>query len=484
MKLTGNTRNTRSLSLYVKVYILCTVFIHSYCCDINEKVYGYGLEMVKLDKNSFLEYSRLRVRRLYKKNTNKIVRSCVCCGIIICVALFYRTNIDLEFTVDESSDQVHVLVNISDHDAHSHPHRSTSSSADNDLDDSSDKVHVLVDISDNDENPHALAITNSSAENDLDDSSDQNRVLVDISDNDENSHALAITNSSADNLTLDVGKKFLIFENKGRGQGIGNIMNGLISCLLLAQKYDRIVCVSSWDSFNDALQSVHKDECAEILKTTSNYHRESVQCWNFGVECEKSCWQSAGRCDIVLGSAAQVVWFDGNEYPEPIFPALRDGFFSALYTPTSALQQMLVWATVIPPKTVVHLREGDDASDVREGLDATTLNALYQHLPSDTFIITNSLRIHQHYTNTTWDTYEHDTRQRHTALSNDISTSMLAWRDWYTIFLAESVYHTQSAFSESALRCSGSKSKRITGRFDPGGNMVMEDETWHLNTVV
>ena len=94
--------------------------------------------------------------------------------------LFYRTNNDVGFTVDDSSDKIHVLVNISDHDANSHSHKLTNSSEDNDLDDSSDQVHVLVDISDNDENPHALAITNSSAENDLDGSSDKNRVLVDM----------------------------------------------------------------------------------------------------------------------------------------------------------------------------------------------------------------------------------------------------------------------------------------------------------------
>jgi len=185
-----------------------------------------------------------------------------------------------------------------------------------------------------------------------------------------------------------------------------------------------------------------------------------------------------------LASAAQIVWFDGNEYPEAIFPALRSGSFLSLYTPTTAMKQILVWGNQPPPRTVVHLREGDDASDVRGGLDASTLIALYQQLPSDTFIITNNFRIHMHYKNTTWRSYETDTRQKHTAMSNDVTTSMLAWRDWYTVLLAESVYHTQSAFSESALRCSGSRSKRITGRFDAGGNMVMEDETWHPKTIV
>jgi hypothetical protein len=227
------------------------------------------------------------------------------------------------------------------------------------------------------------------------------------------------------------------------------------------------------------MEFVHKDKCSQILKTTSMYHRDAVSCWNFGTGCEKSCWHSGGQCEIVLGSTAEIVWFDGNEYPEDIFPALSGGLFSTLYTPTSALKQKLVWKTQTPPKTVVHLREGDDASDVRKGLDASTLRELYEHLPSDTFIITNSFRIHQHYKTTSWDSYELDTRQKHTAVSNDVSISMIAWRDWYTIFIAESVYHTQSAFSESALRCSGSKSKRITGKFDSGGNMVMEDETWH-----
>ena len=377
--------------------------------------------MVKLERNQFAQYLRLRVRRLYKKYTtclhvNKFARSCVYCCLILFLVVFYRTNVNLEFTVNDLSDQISVLVN--------------------------------------------------------------------ISNNNSKSHMRELTDTFADNMTLTVANKFLVFENKGIGQGIGNIMNGLISCLLIAQKYNRIVCVSSWDAFNNAFQSVHTDECTEILKTTSIYHRDVVQCWNFGAGCEKSCWHSAGRCELVLGSATRIVWFDGNEYPEAIFPALSNGFFLALYTPTTALKQILVWENQTPPKTVVHLREGDDASDVRGGLDATTLIALYKHLPSDTFIITNSLRIHKHYNNTTWASYEHDTRQRHTAISNDISTSMLAWRDWYTVLMAESVYHTQSAFSESALRCSGSKSKRITGRFDPGGNMVMEDETWHLNTVV
>jgi len=248
-----------------------------------------------------------------------------------------------------------------------------------------------------------LYYTNINLESTVNDLSDQISVLGDISNNDGTANTFAdnmtlkvanefpifekndskprtreMANTSTDTLPPKVANKFLIFENKGRGQGVGNIMNGLISCLLIAQKYARIVCVSNWDSFSNAFQSVHADSCAEILKTTSTYHRDTVQCWNFGAGCEKSCWHSAGRCELVLASTAQIVWFDGNEYPEAIFPALRSGSFLSLYTPTTALKQILVWENQPPPKTVVHLREGDDASDVRGGLDATTLIALYQ----------------------------------------------------------------------------------------------------------
>jgi len=283
--------------------------------------------------------------------------------------------------------------------------------------------------------------------------------------------ALALVPAIAPAVQVPRSERYIVYENGGRGQGIGNIMNGLVSAHMMAQTYNRTVCVDKWPTFRQHFTYAHDTACQHVLSAGARSRAQpTVHCWNFGAgRCERACWDPGGRCQVLLSGHTPVVRMSGNTHPQPDWETLvlPPRLFAAVYAPTARLLSTLSWPHHRPPDTVVHLREGDNSADVRPGLDSATLGALLRHLPGNTFLVTNSPRISQFYRNTTWSMFpvRHNSHRysMHTAMSSDLLAATNAWRDWYTISTAQDVYHTQSGFSESAVRCSGARSRRILG---------------------
>ena len=136
----------------------------------------------------------------------------------------------------------------------------------------------------------------------------------------------------------------------------------------------------------------------------------------------------------------------------------------------------------IQPTTVVHLRQPDDYSDFRDGLDTDSLNALGKLLPPNesTFLVTNNVDFYERFTkccqwshpqwnvvqhsaldyswgagsqNNNFETSSNDTDQkRDRALQQQKEKqNVQMWVDWYTLLMADDVYHTHSDFSISTI---------------------------------
>ena len=283
------------------------------------------------------------------------------------------------------------------------------------------------------------------------------------------------------NATTDTqaNKRFLLFSNGGRGQGIGNIMNGLLAVHLLAIQYNRTCCVSHWNEFLLAFVPENRDICTPLTDRSS---RHELSLWNFGPGAlDRNCWLPNGNCDLLLKSEEPIIRLSGNEFPFPRFPALPIGTFDKLYRPSTRLLSYIP-TNYQMPTTVVHLRVGDNSADKRSGIDVATQNTLIQMFPNTSFIISNNQIINERFKQAGWKAYSSSSGQTHTSLSSNQDVLMKAWRDWYTIYKAIMVYHTPSAFSESAVRASGAFSRRIKG-VSPAieGDFSLletESETW------
>lgn len=276
--------------------------------------------------------------------------------------------------------------------------------------------------------------------------------------------------------------RFALFRNGGRGQGIGNIMNGLLAVHLLAIKYNRICCVSDWSQFSLAFVSNNDHVCKLIVGEKSEHQ---ISLWNFGPNMiDRNCWLAQARCDNLLRSEEKIIEFTGNDYPFEIFPALGRELFDKLYRPSALLLSYFPDSYKIP-ETVLHLRVGDDFSDRRSGLNIRTQMFFIHTFPNTSFIISNNQIINDRFKAAGWRAYKSSPGQMHTVSLNNKDLIMKAWRDWYTIFQASSVYHTPSAFSESAIRASGTSSRRIIKDFDATTEKdlqsLTEAETWSEN---
>jgi hypothetical protein len=274
--------------------------------------------------------------------------------------------------------------------------------------------------------------------------------------------------------------KFLMVEPVQNGQGIGNIMNGLLAAHLLAEEFGRAICISDlWVDFYAAFVPLHhREECAKLPQHRKG-SKETITLLNFE--------EAPNECNLrdKLGSNAKVLFFVGNTYPR--WRTTPDKYWDRFYAPTDGLKSKLTWKR--PVETVVHLRQADGDQDARQGLDDKTLEALGKNLPSTTFLVTN---------NVLWYTYFKDKFQwsnpgwskvRHSAFENlewgpklvniktKDETMMDLWCDWYTILKAKRVIHTHSDFSLSAIHWRNIDSNTIQG-VDENGRLVLVDEPW------
>ncbi|KAI2498123.1 hypothetical protein MHU86_16375 [Fragilaria crotonensis] len=282
----------------------------------------------------------------------------------------------------------------------------------------------------------------------------------------------------------EVRSRFLVFNTIG-GQGMGNILHGLLAAHMLGAEFNRTVCVSAdWTDFHNAFRTVrHSKECAEIDPVGKP--QDSIVLLNF-VPPPNEC-----RLQSRLASAKPVMYIRGNTYPRWSLTPL--GLWDKHYRPTQRLINALPYKA--RPSTVVHLRRPDNEFDERAGLDDETLLALAKTLPKDTFLVTNNVRWYTFFEaygwkNPGWHKVRHsaledvewDSADRaenvnttHDVMSGD---AMQLWSDWYTILRADNVYHTHSDFSRSAIHWNEIDSKTIKGVY----NSVLQlgEEPWRV----
>jgi hypothetical protein len=341
-------------------------------------------------------------------------------------------------------------------------------------------------------------------------------------------------------------------------QGIGNLLHGLLAVHYLGIEFHWHVCLlpEDWPDFFQAFQpsptnhSEINDEMMHSCKTIKLQHPSTPRNTLWLVNFAKI---PMNECDLKhrLEEDEPILYIVANTYPRwpsllatnttpgttsigvtqaPISSSsirLGNVSFHDYYQPTPALLKLLPWhddtnndetassiegapnpsKSLLPPTTVVHLRQADGIHDARAGLDAATLDSLGQTLPSSTtFLVTNQIDYYQYFEqNFGWRHPNWATAIRHSALpnvkwsplamtmshsstsnprrnihnrSNDhivqpqsglhsqqrqnqgeslsssSSSSPMAslqmWSDWYTLLQAKRVYHTHSDFSLSA----------------------------------
>ena len=285
-----------------------------------------------------------------------------------------------------------------------------------------------------------------------------------------------------------------------RGQGLGNQLNGLLAAHILADEFGRVLCVrhEGWKDFFQAMDYVNPqiqslcENLSHMHKTVAS-HENTISLVNFrGV---------ANECELrqKLASKSKVLFFTGNTYPR--WSAVPPKYWLRHYRPTKALLDLLPWKD--PPHTVVHLRHGDNADDNRAGLDNTTLLALGNSLPSDTFLVTNWVEWFEFFKknygwrNANWISVRHSAlpglkwSSRHSETEHQkvnptlrerqrAEQSLQMWSDWYTMIMAKKVLHTHSDFSLSAIHWMGTESKTIRGVLS-NNSLLLVDECWRLD---
>lgn len=310
--------------------------------------------------------------------------------------------------------------------------------------------------------------------------------------------------SDADSNRSYVGeRKFLIFKGFLSGQGVGNVISGLLAAHLLGIEFDRIVCVAeSYTDFYLAFEMVHPDTlryCPEILHERKELWEDKseliISLINFSNPPDECQLQTS------LASDQPILVLFANTYPR--WPGVPDNFFFTYYRAKPELIGMLPYDANHPPHTVVHLRVPDDTNgDRRKGLDEASFQALGRLLPSDTYLVTNRVAYYDYFREKFGWRHPHWSEIFHTALGRswggkDVDGShhffespaqrpdtkidrkqhiMENWADWYTILCATMVYHTHSDFSISAVHWQNVPSKSIDGM--QGGNLLLLDESY------
>lgn len=301
-------------------------------------------------------------------------------------------------------------------------------------------------------------------------------------------------------------KPFLIYRPPLEGgQGVGNLMNGLLAAHWLGREFHCIVCVSpEWKDFHMAWESL-TPECTNTIlhKLPPRTLGTTVWILNYAPHPVNEC-QVKAQLQAVVDEDDICVYLVANDYPRwPSRSSIQQGVdWNDLYRPTLAMQQM--WTRAVrpwdPTTPVVHLRApDDDDKDHRTGLDLATRRALGERLSSHhhnststpPFLVTNQVDyytwFHEHYG---WD-HPSWTGVRHSALSNVRWTSsssttnnrtkdiLQLWTDWWTLYRAKVIYHTNSDFSRSAARWSQCQDSYTIGGIDErSGTLLLTKDRW------
>lgn len=280
------------------------------------------------------------------------------------------------------------------------------------------------------------------------------------------------------------------------GQGTGNIMSGALAAQLLAEEFNRTLChvgeeaTNFLSSFRRAFElKDHRlqETCDRILRKTKQDQRNDTTIFrvvpnssntivrrNYDTTSEQS--ECAMKDLLSNHDNFPVVYYEGNTYPRwpnKVVSFPRD-YFHERFQPTQALLDVLPWKGFDSPPTVIHLREGDDAGDHREGLDDQTLSLLANEEFLDDFdskqtifLVTNNVEWYSRFPNWShpdWSLVSHSALKRISWGNNRLShhnenenehehiRDLQMWADWYTLLNGQNIYHTLSDFSRSAAR--------------------------------
>jgi hypothetical protein len=311
------------------------------------------------------------------------------------------------------------------------------------------------------------------------------------------------SNSSAlpDDLKDD---KFILFDHNLGGQGAGNVISGLLAAHLLGQEFNRTVCLlPDYTAFSSAFDAVGEravQKCpilwAHLPPPTKS---RQIKLINYMVppdECE---------LQNILKSDDQVLYLTGNTYPR--WPSVPDGFFFQHYKAKQVLLDILPYDYEKPPSTVVHLREPDSVTeDARSGLDKDSLKALGDMLPpgKETYLVTNRVAYYQQFEDCCqwshpmwhtvihsangrqWGSLQNETAKDFTQIQQDEELmrqqNLQMWADWYTVLTADTVYHTHSDFSISAIHWMNNvNSHSIFGYNAETGVLETKAESWWVD---
>jgi hypothetical protein len=296
--------------------------------------------------------------------------------------------------------------------------------------------------------------------------------------------------------------RFILFRKLERGQGAGNIMNGLLAAHLLGQEFNRTVCVEDgYTGFHVAFEAIDPfamKYCPNIMAALmlNNEGQQSsrlLELVNFDDNVVDECSLQGQLASPTI----QVIEYIGNTYPR--WPRIRESnFFFRHYRARPALLDILPYDDrgEQPPSAVVHLRAPDPNEDNRRnGLDEDSLVALGAELPRNaTFLVTNNVdwytRFEQDFgwSHSNWTSVIHS--RGHFAWQDGVGTYLPApidqimqlWADWYILLRAKKVYHTHSDFSSSAVHwMSIHDSFVIEGYNTTSQRLILKREAWLLN---
>jgi len=285
--------------------------------------------------------------------------------------------------------------------------------------------------------------------------------------------------------------QYLVFRPVEEGQGLGNIMNGLLAIQMLGLEFNRTVCVDKdWTGFHQAFHEINYELCDELSSRESIQSSRTLRFLNYN--------QPPNECDLkaALASNTEVLYIITNTYPR--WPEVPPRLWEHHYEPRSELIDAMPYSH--RPSVVVHLRHGDDKSDIRAGLDNATFHALGKTLPSNTFLVTNNVIWYNFFESLygwdhpNWQQISHSAlfidwpslnqtaaKPTNTSITQDVNIQLFC--DWYTILMADKVYHTHSDFSLSAIHWNDIESKTIQG-VDPSNKLQLSDESWRLESTM
>lgn len=307
--------------------------------------------------------------------------------------------------------------------------------------------------------------------------------------------------------------RILVFDaTQLSNQGAGNLLKGLYAAHLLGREFGRTVCTVYPDLqvfFEPQQLQSHggTDDCHAFTSTTTSTIGtiQRQQRFHKGQERKQRLvlldYQVVDECHVqrVLASSVPVVVLSGNTYPRWPHPPSEQqpplNFFD-LYRPRPEFLLRFndnngSSSSNSTTTVVVHLRSPDDVTlDPRNGMDEASLRQMERLVqPSTTtdtevVLVTNNVSLYQrfsqccHWSHANWTVVAHSAngvvwdgtysssssstlghhhskrrpwRTTSSSSSHDrVQQNMQLWMDWYTIYRADMVYHTRSAFSESA----------------------------------